>query len=150
MSPRVCVALLASACVCLAAEGGRVEYVGGTVQGLEEKTGGRVRTTDEQFFVFDAHRGRVAIPYDRINLLEYGQKVDRRYLIAAVISPMFLLSKSRQHYLTVGYADDTGHQQAMVFRVQKGDIRMVLVTLEARTGRKVQYQDDEARKAGKG
>jgi hypothetical protein len=34
--------------------------------------------------------------------------------------------------------------------VDKGDIRSVLVSLEARTGRKVQYQDDEARKAGKG
>jgi len=148
MSPRVWAFLVASAC--FAAEGGRVEYVGGTIQGLEEKTGGRVRTTDEQFFVFDAHRSRIAIPYERINLLEYGQKVDRRYLFAAVISPMFLMSKSRRHYLTVGYTDDSGRQQAMVFRVEKGDVRMVLVTLEARTGRKVQFQDEEARKAGKG
>ncbi len=148
MSPRLWAILLASAC--FAADGGRVEYIGGTVQGLEEKTGGRVRSTDEQFFVFDARGGRITVPYDRINLLEYGQKVDRRYLIAAVISPMFLLSKSRQHYLTVGYTDDTGRQQAMVFRVDKADIRTVLVTLEARTGRKVQYQDEEARKAGKG
>ena len=147
MSARVWAALLITTCAGFARDGGRVEYVGGTVQGLEEKTGGRVHTTDEQFFVFDAHGGRIAIPYDQINLLEYGQKVDRRYLIAAVISPMFLLSKSRQHYLTVGYTDDTGHQQAMVFRVEKGDIRMVLVALEARTGRKVQYQDEEARKA---
>ncbi len=148
MSPRLWATLLTSAC--LAADGGRVEYVGGTVQGLEEKTGGRLRATDEQFFVFDAHHGRLTVPYDRINLLEYGQKVDRRYLIAAIISPMFLLSKSRQHYLTVGYTDDSGRQQAMVFRVEKADIRTVLVTLEARTGRKVQYQDEEARKAGKG
>jgi hypothetical protein len=38
----------------------------------------------------------------------------------------------------------------MVFQVEKSKIRPVLVSLEARTGRKVQYQDDEARKAGKG
>jgi hypothetical protein len=38
----------------------------------------------------------------------------------------------------------------VVFRVEKGDIRSVLVGLEARTGRRVEYQDDEARKAGKG
>ena len=150
MSPHVWAVMLATACVALAADGSRVEYVGGTLQGLEEKTGGRVRTTDDQFFVFDAHGGRVSIPYDRINLVEYGQKVDRRYLMAAVISPVFLLSKSRRHFLTLGYTDDTGRQQAMVFRVEKGDIRLVLVTLEARTGRKVQYQDEEARKAGKG
>jgi 6-phosphogluconolactonase (cycloisomerase 2 family) len=82
--------------------------------------------------------------------LEYGQKVDRRYLAAVVISPLFMLAKKRQHFLTVGFQDDDGHQQAMVFRVDKNDIRLTLVALEARTGQQVQYQDDEARMAGKG
>jgi hypothetical protein len=61
-----------------------------------------------------------------------------------------MLSKSRKHFLTVGYEDRDGKQQAMVFRVDKSKIRSTLVALEARTGLKVQYQDDEARKAGKG
>jgi hypothetical protein len=34
--------------------------------------------------------------------------------------------------------------------VNKNDIRQLLVSLEARSGRRVEYQDDEARKAGKG
>ena len=38
----------------------------------------------------------------------------------------------------------------MVFRVGKNNIRVMLVSLEARTGLKVEYQDEEARKAGKG
>jgi hypothetical protein len=38
----------------------------------------------------------------------------------------------------------------MLFRVDKNSIRAALVSLEARTGLKVQYQDEEARKAGKG
>ena len=63
---------------------------------------------------------------------------------------MFLLSKSRKHFLTIGYMDEEGKQQALVFRVDKGGIRSALVSLEARTGLKVQYQDEEARKAGKG
>jgi hypothetical protein len=37
-----------------------------------------------------------------------------------------------------------------VFRVDKSDIRATLVSLEARTGLRVEYQDPEARKAGKG
>jgi hypothetical protein len=37
-----------------------------------------------------------------------------------------------------------------VLRVDKGDIRSVLAGLEARTGRRVEFLDDEARKAGKG
>jgi hypothetical protein len=35
----------------------------------------------------------VQVPYERVNLLEYGQKVDRRLAMAIVISPMFMLSK---------------------------------------------------------
>jgi hypothetical protein len=134
------------------AEGGvHVDYVGGTVQTIDSKAAGRIRTTDAEFFQLAlSGKQEFRVPYDKINLLEYGQKVDRRYLVAALLSPMFLLSKSRQHFLTVRYTDAEGHQQAMVFRVAKGDVRTVLVTLEARTGVKVQYQDLEARKAGKG
>ena len=76
--------------------------------------------------------------------------MDRRLLMAVVISPMFLLAKSRKHFLTVGYTDEDGRQQAMVFRVDKNGIRAMLVGLEARTGLKVDYQDPQARKAGKG
>jgi hypothetical protein len=61
-----------------------------------------------------------------------------------------MLAKKREHFLTVGFQDDDGQQQAMVFRVDKNDIRLTLVALEARTGQQVQYQDEEARIAGKG
>jgi hypothetical protein len=66
-----------------------------------------------------------------------------------LISPVLLLSKSRKHFVTIGYADAAGEQQALVFRVGKHDIRSVLASLEARTGRRVEYQDNEARKAGR-
>jgi hypothetical protein len=90
------------------------------------------------------------VPYENINILEYGQKVDRRYLMAIAISPLLLLSKKRKHFLTVGYSDEQGRQQALVFQVNKSHIRPVIVSLEAKTGRKVEYQDPEARKAGAG
>jgi hypothetical protein len=128
----------------------RAEYIGGTVPALASGAAGSVETADQEYFAFYAKGAQVRVPYQRINLLEYGQKVDRRLLMAAVISPLFVLSKSRKHFLTVGYADDEGKQQAVVFRVDKNGIRPVLAGLEARTGLKIQYQDPEARKAGKG
>ena len=70
--------------------------------------------------------------------------------LGRAFSPLFLLVKKREHFLTVGYSDDENHQQAMVFKVSKDDIRTVLVSLEARTGRRVEFQDDDARKGGKG
>ena len=92
----------------------------------------------------------IRVPYQRVNLLEYGQTVSRRYALAILISPVLILSKKRAHFLTVGYLDDQGQQQAMVLRLDKGSVRAVLASLEARTGRKVQYLDGEARKAGGG
>jgi hypothetical protein len=37
-----------------------------------------------------------------------------------------------------------------VLQVNKDDIRPLLVSLEARTGLRIDYQDEEARKAGRG
>jgi hypothetical protein len=50
----------------------------------------------------------------------------------------------------VGYTDHQGRQRAVVLRLNKAHVRAVLVSMETRTGRKIQYRDAEARKAGKG
>jgi hypothetical protein len=60
------------------------------------------------------------------------------------------MSKKRQHFLSLGYTDSEGRQQAMVFKIDKSKIRALLVSLEARTGLKISFQDEQARKAGKG
>ena len=130
--------------------GSHAEYIGGTCPEIPEKNAGDIEVSDRTYFVFASKNTRVKVPFERINLLEYGQKVDRRYLAAIVISPLLMLAKKREHFLTVGFQDDQGQQQAMVFKVDKNDIRLALVTLEARTGQAIQYQDDEARLAGKG
>ena len=132
---------------CLYAET-RVDYVGGTTPEIGSGVSGRIELTDDRYFAFYSGKEQMRVPYAKVNLLEYGQQVDRRLVLAAVVSPMFLLSKSRRHFLTVGYTDERGMQQAMVFRVDKNSIRAALVALEARTGLNVQYQDQEARKAG--
>jgi hypothetical protein len=130
--------------------GAHVEYVGGTRPEIPTNEKGNLQAADEQYLVFYAKHASIRVAYERINLLEYGQKVDRRYALAVFVSPVFALSKKRQHFLTVGYIDDKGREQAVVFRVEKEDIRAILVVLEARTGRKVEFQDEEARKAGRG
>jgi hypothetical protein len=130
--------------------GSRVHYVGGTVAELPSKSEGTIQTTDEEALLFEARGIIIRVLYKDINTLEYGQRVTRRYAEAILISPLLLLSKKRAHFLTVGYADAQGHQQAMVFQVGGKDVRSILVSLEARTGRKIEFQDNEARKAGKG
>ncbi|MBV8810297.1 MAG: hypothetical protein JO033_16635 [Acidobacteriaceae bacterium] len=130
--------------------GSRAEYIGGTRADIPANSSGDIEVSDKVYFIFVSGKMQVRVPYERINLLEYGQKVDRRILAAVVISPLFLLAKKRKHFLTVGFQDNDGQQQAMVFQVDKNDVRLTLVALEARTGQQVQYQDEEARIAGKG
>lgn len=130
--------------------GTRAQYVGGTVAGLPSKTEGTLTINDPEALSFRVKSGAIRVMYSRVNTLEYGQTVGRRYISAILISPILLLSKKRRHYLTVGFTDDDGQQQAMVFEVEKGQIRAVLAGLEARTGRRVEFQDEEARKSGKG
>jgi hypothetical protein len=130
--------------------GARAQYIGGTLAGLRSKTDVRIDTTGEEGVLFRSKQTAIKIPYDKVNTLEYGQRVSRRFVEAVVISPVLLLAKRRKHYLSIGYIDDKGRQQAAVFQVDKSDERAVLVSLEEKTGRRVEYQDDEARKAGKG
>lgn len=129
---------------------GHAEYVGGTATKVESGASGSIDVSDPHYFAFYAKKTQIRVAFDRINVLEYGQKVDRRLMMAVIISPMFLLAKKRQHFLTVGYTDEDGAHQALVFRVDKNGIRPTLASLEARTGVRIQFQDEEARKAGHG
>ena len=140
-----------AALLALAAEaaggGVRAQYIGGTVPGLSAKSSAVLDLTNADSLAFSSRQLQLRIDYRRINTLEYGQTVSRRYAEAVLISPVLLLSKSRKHFVTVGYVDSDGRQQALVLRVEKGDIRTVLAALEARSGRRVEFQDDEARKS---
>jgi hypothetical protein len=142
--------LALSLAVTAAEPGIKAQFIGGTLVGVAAKSGARLDLTGAEGLLFRCGTTELTIAYQKINTVEYGQNVSRRYAAAILISPILLLSKTRKHYVTLGYMDAEGKQQALVFRVQKGDIRSVLAGLEARTGRRIEYQDDEARKAGKG
>ena len=141
--------LVSSLFLTAAEPGVKAQFIGGTLPGVPARSDARIDLTAGTL-VFQCREMSLHIDYQRINTIEYGQTVSRRYAAAILVSPVLLLSKSRKHFVTVGYVDPEGQQQALVFRVEKGDIRAVLAALEARTGRRIEYQDAEARKAGKG
>lgn len=127
----------------------RAQFVGGTIPEISAKSQAHLDFSGSEVLLVRSSQAEMRIAYSKINTLEYGQNVSRRYAEAILISPVLLLAKSRKHFVTIGYLDDSGRQQAMVLRVGKGDIRSVLASLEARTGRRIEYQDSEARKAGR-
>ena len=128
----------------------KTAYVGGTENQIKDGADGASSAKDEKNFVFEYKGGNLAIPYSQVNDLEYGQKAGRRIGLAIAISPWLLFSKKRKHFLTVGWKDEQDKQHAAVFELGKSIIRTTIATLEARTGKKVDYQDDEARKSGLG
>ncbi|NDJ14972.1 MAG: hypothetical protein EBY17_27915 [Acidobacteriia bacterium] len=130
--------------------GDRVRYKGGTVAGVVAGTAARIVLFHDDALQLDARGHSVRIPWKDITTVEYGMRVSRRYVEAVLISPVFLAAKRRTHYLTIGYVDAEGRQQAMVLEVGKASIRTLLVSLEAKSGKRIEYQDDDARKAGKG
>ena len=124
----------------------KTTYVGGTVSSIKEQTEGVSSISDAKVFVFDYGTGKLQIPYDRIESLEYGQKVGRR---GGVVS-RWVITKKRKHFLTIGYKDENNQQQAAVLELGKDIVRVTLAAMEARSGHKIEYQDDEARKSGSG
>ena len=125
----------------------KAAYRGGTLARPKPSTTGTVVTTAEDHFIFRHAKGELRVPYERINSIEYGQKAGRRLGLAIALTPAFLLSKKRRHYLTLNYLAENDEQQAAVFELGKRIVRTTLAALEARTGLEVVYEDEEARKA---
>jgi hypothetical protein len=139
--------LLAPSLPAAQASGARAYLVGATVHGFPSKCGVRVDMTGDREMLFVTHLLTLHVPYDKVTTLEYGQHVGQRVLEAVLLSPLFLLSKTRKHFLSVFYIDANGREQALVLQVDKGDVRAMLPELEAKTGRRVEYTDDEARRS---
>ncbi len=128
----------------------KTAYIGGTENQIriEQKGNRPPKTTNISYSSTSGERYDVS--YDQVNDLEYGQKAGRRLRLALAISPWLLLSHKRKHFLTVGWKDEQDKQHAAVLELGKSVVRTTLATLEARTGKKVEFQDDEARKSGLG
>jgi len=138
---------LISAAVPGAVRGREAKYVGGTISALQENTEGLFELGDTAA-MFKTKKGEVkfTIPFDKIETLEYGQKAGRRLGVALVVSPLFLFSKKRKHFLTVGFLDPSGNKQGAVLELAKGIVKDTLSTLETKSGKKVEYESEEAKK----
>jgi hypothetical protein len=135
-------------------------YKGGTVPGFDgakDEVEGLLDTAKQDQLVFTAldkpFKGKTfSIPYDRIIDLEYGQKAGRRVGTAVATTVIFgpigllsLLSKKRNHYLTIGFKDDADKDQVVILELGKDIVRTTIPVIETRSGKKVEYQDEEAR-----
>jgi hypothetical protein len=128
----------------------KVAYVGGTESDIRDGTEGSASMGNEKEFVFECDDGEFVIPYDKVNDLEYGEQAARRVRISTALDPLRLFAKQKKHFLTIGWTDDHGKQHAAVFELGKSVVKTTITTLESRTGKKVDYQDEDAKKSGAG
>lgn len=137
----------------------KAKYVGGTISSLQQETEGKLNADNEKVLTFTADKASAptwSIPYERVTALAYGQHAGRRVgaTIAWGVTTLgvgalpILFSKKRRHYLTIEYTDEEGKPQAAIFELGKDITRYMLKVLEVRTGKQVEFEDEEARKAG--
>ena len=103
MSLRLILFLVVAALSAQADNGAQAEYVGGTVADMENNRGGHIDATDDLFLEFQCKRRQIHVAYDKINLLEYGQNVDRRVTMAVRVSPCEDTSPPRRPIRTEKY-----------------------------------------------
>ncbi|MCM3872730.1 MAG: hypothetical protein ND895_18770 [Pyrinomonadaceae bacterium] len=136
-------------------------YYGGTVaefKDAKKEIKGHLLTTDETSLQFTyANNQMMSIPYASFIDMEYGQKSGRRVGAAVVTTILLgplglltLLSKKQKHFLTLGFTDPAGKEQVAIFKLNKDMVRTVLPILEARSGKKVEYQSKGAEKKATG
>jgi hypothetical protein len=136
-------------------------YYGGTVavfKDAKKEIKGKLLTADEKELQFVyANKQVVAIPYANFVDMEYGQKSGRRVgaavattILLGPIGLLTLFSKKQDHFLTLGFTDEAGKEQVAVFKLNKGMVRTILPILEARSGKKVEYQSKSAEKKATG
>jgi len=128
----------------------KAAYIGGTENQIAEGSEGSPSTGNEKEFVFEYDGGQLIIPYNQVDDLEYSQQAGRRVGLAFATGGITALSKHRKHFLTVSWKDEQGKQHAAVFELGKSIVRETITSLEVRTGKKVEYEDDAARKSAGG
>jgi len=129
-----------------AVRGDDVKYVGGTITSIDQGTDGSLMIDQAKGLKFSSKKGDFEIPFANVTSLEYGQKAGRRIGVAVLVNPLFLLSKKRKHFITIGYKDSANVQQGVVLELAKGLPAKVITIVEARSGIKCEYESEEARK----
>lgn len=85
----------------------------------------------------------VSIPDDKIKSMLYEKTSKPRYAEAILISPFFLFTHSKKHFLTIQYTDADGQGKFAMVHMDKGNAQDIVATAEAETGKKVERSEEK-------
>src|ERR1035441_1415147 len=90
---RICLLLIGGVALTAAEPGVKAQFMGGTLAGVSAKSSARLDLTSAETLAFRCGQTELRIPFQKIDRLEYGQTVSRRYAAAVLISPVLLLDR---------------------------------------------------------
>jgi hypothetical protein len=85
----------------------------------------------------------VTVPYDKVKTLLYEKTSRPRYAEAILLSPFFLFSKTKKHFLTVQYTDSSGTGKFFMIHMDKSNAMDIVNTAEAETGKSVERTEEK-------
>jgi hypothetical protein len=116
-----------------AASGGSVAYLGGSSATVKPGDFGSFDTSDAKELAFVSPGGKLSIPYDKIQKIEYRKELKYPLGVAPTIVVSLIKSRERIHFITFTYTDSAGVRQAAVFEVAKEVPRSLLPVLAVRS-----------------
>ena len=79
-----------------------------------------------------------AIDYDSIRAMQYERTEQPRYVAGVLVSPAFLLTHSKKHYLTIEYKDETGEARSVIVRLSKRNALEAVAAASTQTSKSVE------------
>ena len=84
------------------------------------------------------------IKYDNVKSMTYEKASKPRYAEAVLVSPLFLLSHSKKHYLTFQYTDPASTEgKYAIVHLDKKNARQAVACAEAQTGKQVEQIEEK-------
>jgi len=84
-----------------------------------------------------------SVSYGSVKSLLYEQAAKPRYTEAVLISPLFLLSHARKHFLTIQYTDSAGASHFVIIHLDKKNAREAIAAAESQTGKAVERVEEK-------
>jgi hypothetical protein len=128
---------------------GKIEYMPPKIEGEKQNANpvkGEIsfeKEKKEVQFQDEKNQAVVTIPYAKIKSMLYEKTSKPRYAEAILLSPFFLFTKSKKHFLTIQYTDDGGTGKFSMFHMDKGNARDIVNTAEAETGQKIERSEEK-------
>src|SRR5215471_3703234 len=84
----------------------------------------------------------VSIPYNKIKSLLYEKSSRPRYTETILVSPFFLFSKTKKHFLTIQYTDPNGAGAFCMIHMDKSNASDIANTAQAEIGKPVERTEE--------